>query len=110
MVDNKVEETKDIKEVIVVKDGAIDRVPVESRTTRTYKLGVSRKTGKRYRTTLNLSDMDTVIGKGAASYVFGDDVKKCVDLYNNHLSAQIDSHELIIKNLKSLIVEGNCNE
>lgn len=102
-------ETKDIKEIIVVKDGKIDRVPVLGRTTRTYKLGSSKRTGRSYRTTLSLSDANTVIGKGGGAYIMGEDIQTCVDAYNAHMSEQIDMHEKTIENLKSLVIEVSCN-
>lgn len=102
-------ETKDIQEIIVVKDGNIDRIPVLGRTTKTYKLGSSKRTGKSYRTTLNLSDTNCIIGKGGGAYIMGEDLHECVTKYNEHIDNQISVHERTIENLKSLAIEVSCN-
>lgn len=101
-------ETRDIQELIVVKDGKVDVVPVTSRTVRTYKIGASKRTGTRYRSLLCLGDVNVICGKGGGAYIIGYDVGECVQKYNEYMEMQIKTHKKTIDNLQSLILKEVC--
>lgn len=98
-----------VQELIVVKDGAIDRVPIKSSTKATHILGYSKKTGKSYGGVIKKSILNTVVGKSGGAYVIGEDIHECVTLYNEYMQSEIDNHEKRIAHLTKLKIEVSCN-
>lgn len=103
------EETKDLKELIVIKDGRVDAIPVIARTARTYKTGLSDKTNTRYRSVVYLRDINVMQGRGQDAYIIGDDLDVCITKYNEYISSQVEISKKSVAYLQSLIVEGNHN-
>ena len=101
-------ETRDVQELIVVRDGKVDTVPVTSRTARTYKVGASKRTGIKYRSLLCLGDVNTICGKGGGAYIIGYDVGECVQKYNEYMEMQVEVHKKSITHLQSLIITEVC--